>query len=256
MTGPTSVTLDEFDEQQNATKTPNATELKLEAEGLPDDMRGKTADDVAKQVEGLKNALKVSEENRLLLRKQLESTPSPSTTPAAPPPPEQPKEKTREEIAEMFQSDPLAAIEYAQEQSARKLLSHIETRFGSVVSAQAQSAETQAREKYKDEFALFPDDIKKFMDGIPNKQAFQNPAAWDDMIAYIRGVNFDKFMEFKTKPKEKAREAEIENVGFSGTTRSERREIPSGKLTQLDETQKEICRNLNISEEDYIKYYI
>lgn len=255
------VTLEEMEAQlETAAEAakPTAATIKLDASDLPD-YAGKTAADIAADNARLKEALRLSEESRLSMRTALE-TPRP-VTPAAPVVPAGPPAKTREELAELMQTDPLAVVDYMSTHMAHQLGTHFDRRFQPIVEGNISTMEARFREKYKDEFDLFGSQIAEVKTKV-RPEVLSTEEGWNDIVSYVRGLptNFDKLMEHKMKGRTAvapvvARTAQVEATGF--TPREVARTpigAPAGGDHGLDETQLEICRVMGLDPSEYKKW--
>jgi hypothetical protein len=171
------------------------------------------------------------------------------------------KELTNEELKELHDTDPLKAIEYMNERAVKRAERNLETRLAPIMAGSTSSAEAAARQRYPEEFALFGDQISRLVSEMPNaKTVFTNPQAWDDAISWVRGKseNLERLFERRQGKKSEidlptAQHREAESVGF--TTQSPRPRSAPQNVMQMDATMREIARNLDMSDEDYIKWY-
>lgn len=252
------MTFEEMEAQLKATETPappKPEDVKLpDIEGLPEHLRGKSAPEIAKYIEGLQSSLKLSEAQRLATEANARSSAS-----AAPVEPvdESNKPLTRDELKELYERDPIEAMLYMQQASAAALSSHIENRLKPLAESTVGQAEAEARRLFATEFELFGDEIKQIVSTVPNRAALGTTEGWRDLISYVRGRpgNFERYIDEhakKTRTPSEARSAEIANVGFTPAPIAS----PSGpsRITKLDSVQQEIARNLGMSDEDYIKW--
>jgi hypothetical protein len=260
MTGPVSVSIEDVS-QEPAKPAVKLEEIKLEGEDVPEIARGKTAADVLQLVKGLDAALKTSENARLqqeaLLKMAAQATPVPQ------PEPEKPKEVSPEELAELFREDPVRAIAVMTEQAQKRAEENLERRIGPLIGASASQVENQMREKYKVEFELFGEDILKLAGTVPESQRREilaRPEAWEDMISLVRGRkgNLERYIERVQvgNPEQRRIEAQreqVDQVGFTDTSPARPRRLTSA--AQMDDTMKEIARNLGMTDAEYMKYY-
>lgn len=256
----TAITMEEIERQQVAAPAADLSQVKLEGEGIPSALAGKTAMDAIRHAAALEEALKISEN----ARKQAELTAQTALRAPAPvaeaAPVAEIKPITREQFDELYQNDPMAAIQALNEQAIRMAERNLETRLGPLTSGSLSAAENGARTRYADEFALFSTEIKQVMEGFPNyRTVFANPAAWDDLISLVRGRpgNFEKLIAHKNQPNSEVlrREAinrEASSMGYVDTNPIRSRS--GGQVTELDATQREIADKLGMSHQDYIKW--
>lgn len=260
---PTSLTLEEIEAQEAAAtaagQKPDLTKIVLEGD-VPEHLKGKSVKELLDYANGLGTSLKTSEEARRAAEARAAAVPA-APAAAAAPVVEEPKELTDEEFAELFRTDPLTAVKKMNEQATRRVEKNLDLRIGTLVKGGASSAEQAARAKYPEEFTLFGDEITKMVANLPNKDPLSRPEAWDDMISYIRGKpgNFDKLFEHRnSKGREAAAAAaQQEQEAQSGVTMTSMTVAPAGgkpNKNSLDDTEKEIARNLGMTEADYIKW--
>jgi hypothetical protein len=250
--GADSVTFEEMEAQmaQPAVAAPvDVATARLEGDHIPAHLRGKTVAEIMQQTDALQQALRISEQARLAVQPQ-----APAVAPVPAPEPE----KTKEEMSEWMQSDPIAAMEYIEERAAKRIMAQVEGRLAPLVSGTSAQIEQQMRTKYSAEFAVLGDDIQQIIRSMPNaQQMLANQQVWEDLISYARGKpgNFEKvvaqYQGRSANPAVDARAAETVSAGFTGT--SVTRAPVAASSVQLDSTQKDICRVLGISEADYIK---
>lgn len=258
--GPTSVTLDEVEQMGIETQKPDLTKVTIEGDEVPEIFRGKSVAEAIKLASSFAESLKISEQARLQAEASTRSLMQSQPQSQAPPISEEPKELTQTELQELYDTNPLAAIETMQQQAIHRAERNLEQRLGPMISGNAATVESNARMKYVDEFELFGEEITRIASGIPNgRSVLANPAAWDDIISLVRGrpTNFERLMERKVakqqpNPRVQAQREQQETVGFTEAVPT-RRPIPKS-VAQLDATQREIAQNLNMSEADYVKW--
>ena len=255
------VTLDELGALDQKPSAIKLEDVKLEGDDVPEELKGKSAKDLLAATRVAAEALGKSEQARRDLEARLAAVPAPAA-PAPVQPPPAPKELTKEEIAELYQRDPIEAIEYMNARAERRVEENFTRRLGTLATGATTSAETYARSKYPDEFSLFNDQIKMMVERLPDKTALVRPEAWDDMISYIRGLpaNFDKLVEHRGRKStdaaaETARAAQAAAAGPTVTPSAAGPKGPShtggGKLSDLE---REVAGVLGVSEADYLKY--
>jgi len=188
----------------------------------------------------LREALRISEESRKRTEDLLRSVAGKKEEPV--------QEMTSEQWNELYQKDPLAAIEYKQAKAMKTLEENIARRLEPLISGGATSAREMARSKYPDEFAALGPEIERMLsDPRVNKNAMGQLQAWEDLIFYVRGQpgNTEKLVEFKTtRDREKsAAAAQAAQAASAGThTRSDVRPPPTTGSNALDATEQEIAR--------------
>jgi len=256
--GATSVELEEFGTETTVAPPPKLEEMMLDGDDVPEELRGKTAADAIARTKALSEALKLSEDARkqsdLMAQTALRTQPTPPAPPAEEP------EMSEEELTQLHEDNPLAAIRVMNAQAIRRAEKNLETRLRPLFSGTSKSVEEQARAKYADEFALFGDQITEIARQVPNAEAvLANPSAWDDIVSLVRGRpgNFDRLVERKSAPKTEetrraAQNVQSETVGFSGTEAR----VGSRPMTvaNLDPIQREIADKLDMTPEEYVKW--
>lgn len=255
------VTLEEFEATATAEPPkPTAAETKIDVSDLPD-YAGKTVADLSSELEGFKKALRVSEESRLTMKAAMEAGRS-VEQPVVPVAPAGPAVKTREELREMMQEDPMAVLDYMTNHLSANLGRHLEDRFAPMVAGNISSKEAQFRAKYPTEFELFAGDIEAVKKQV-RQEILSTDVGWEDLLSYVRGRpgNTDKLVDAKVRAATavlpvNARAREAANTGFTTreTTVVPANTGPITRVDQLDATQLEICRVMNIDPSEYIKY--
>lgn len=261
----TSVTLEEIGKQidADAAKPADLSTIKLEGDAIPEHLRGKSVADLMSFTKGVEESLRKSEDARKTAPPVVERV---IERAAAPAPVEAAKAPTKEQLAELFQSDPVAALELYGNHVATNVINNLEQRIGPLRQGSAQAAEREAKERYKDEFALFGDQIEGIKKGLADPSVLSQPQSWDDLMAYVRGQpqNFDKLYEHRTKKRdadERSREAaQLEQVTTAPAHFAPQLRTPApsgGGAVQMDDLTKEIARNLfsNLEPEDAYKEY-
>jgi hypothetical protein len=256
--GSSTVTLEELEAVGTAPVKPKLDEIKLDGDGIPDEFKGKSVAELVQFAKGAGDSLKLSEAER----KRLAELPPPQQQQqiVVQQPKEEPKELTDEELAELHSRDALAAIRYMNARALRTIEQNFDKRLGGLVGGAAATAESAARTKYPEEFALFGDQIKAMTAALPSKEPLSQPQAWEDMVSYIRGqpANFDKLVahraeKSRAKLEEDARTRQIAEAGPA--MRSEiRAPAPGSQAGKLDAIQLECARNLNMTPEEYAKW--
>lgn len=257
--GPTgSVSLDDV---SGVGAKPNVGDTKLEGDDVPEELRGKSPREIAEIIAQRNNALRLSESARLAseatviaLGKSAQSAPAP-----APAPVPEPVDMPANELAELMQTDPGRAVEVIQTQLSRKMSKDVNARLGPLASGATGIAETNARTQYPEEFQLFGDQIKAYVDAVPDKSLFTNPKAWDDLVSYIRGRpdNFQKLFDFRNNKTKAAgvAAAQAEQRGATGFTgEPARTAVSNRKGRPMDSIEREIARELGMDDAEYIKW--
>lgn len=259
MTGPAvphEVGLEEMEAELQA-PAPDPQATKLEGDDIPDEFKGKSVKDIIEQQKRLSDALRISEAERLRAletRQPAPAAPAPTPEPAYVP-------LTKEKIQEMYEEDPLKAIEAINNDALRRADEHFNRRFAQLEGSLASTQESWARQEFADEFKVLGDDIQALISQIPDKSVLNTKKSWEDLISYVRGQrgNFEKLWEFKQSGKPpkngaQAREEQVADAGFSPrpTVRSE---TPTS-TGSLDATSRRVMEVLGTfkNEEEYIKW--
>ena len=258
------VTFDEIEDQlkaaERAALAPKLDDSKLDGEEVPEAFRGKTVREVLAHTKALEDTLRMSETARqqALTMAQLAAQRGAEPPKPAEPPPE--PMITAEQVAEAFGEDAakgVALMTKMNEQAIARAASSFAQRIDPLLSGTVGAVENQARAKYPDEFSLYADEIKEVLNRLPNKNAMSSMDSWDDMIAFVRGNNPEKLFAHRMSQESgrkaaEAQEAQRNNAGFSMSS-AQRTPAPTGGVV-MDDTTKEVCKVLGISEADYAKW--
>lgn len=216
---------------------------KVAAERKAREAAGAQADDA--QVTGLREALRISEEARRRTEERLLSV---NATPAAPAKPAE-EVLTEEQVGELYRTDPVKAIAYLTQRSARITEENVNKRLDALTAGSAVAAKQTAMGKYPDEFKLFANEIEAITKD-PRVSNLNHPSAWDDMIYYVRGQpgNLEKLIQFRVdKEKEKsagaARETQAASAGAH--TKSDIRPPAASGDGELDATERQIAEAIH-----------
>lgn len=234
----TSMTMQEIEESLGSeeAKPIDLTTVKAEGDTVPEAYRGKSVDEIIKIAEGARSAMNESTRAAQEARDAARAATEMAGRQPPPPPPEAPKELTREQLKEIYDEDPMKALEIMETQLLQRVNRHVEDRIAPLTDGTMSSAENWARQEYADEFELFGDKIKAMVDSIPNKQVFTSKKGWEDAVSYVRGQrgNFEKLVEHRANKNNSeelgnARERERNNAGFTGrsTVSTSRRDTSS-----------------------------
>lgn len=254
---PESVTIDDID-RVSAPPPLDFKQIKMDGDDVPEDLRGKSVEELMQYSQRLSESLKMSERARL----QSEQMTALATRSAPPPveaPPE-PPELTDEQLAELHQSDPIKAIKLMQQQAIRVAASNYDSRLGSLAQSATAAAETEARRRYSDEFEVLGSEISTMVQQLPNaREVLTTPEAWERLISLVRGSpgNFERIIQRRAAKSgaptlETARKAQAEDAGVSMA--SAVRTPNPRSVAQLDDTAREIAKNLGISPEEYVRW--
>jgi hypothetical protein len=249
-------------EQEAALLKPDLTKVTLEGDDVPEALRGKTAAEALARVKLLEETLKTSEIARQqalatasLAAERREPAPAPKPEPAPEP------QITAADVAAAFNEDPEKGIQLMakmQEQGIKRATEQFTQRMEPMLAGSVSTAEADARRRYADEFEIYADEIKATLAQIPNRQVMSSPASWDDLIAYVRGKDpmklFTRMQEKERATQQQQAQQEQRNLTGYSSTGGQRPAAPAATGVVIDETVKEVCRNLGISEADYIKW--
>lgn len=258
--GPTSVSLDEMEAQNSAPVAPKLDEIKLDGDAIPEEFRGKSVADLVKLAAGFGSALKLSERARENAETMARMASSAAPAPAAPAAPAAEPEPTDEQIAELYEKDPIKAINILNERAIKRASLHLEQRLAPLYSGTAGAVEQQMREKYKDEFAALGNEIEELIPQVGGRERLTTPKAWEDLIAYVRGQpkNFDKLVEARmaaarTTTVESARNGQELEMGFQAAP-TRRAPVADRGSGQMDPVKKQIAEELGMTVDEYIRW--
>lgn len=198
------------------------------------------------KVTALREALRMSEESRGRLEQSL------ATDRGAPAPVAQAeKELTKEELAELHSKDPLAAIEYMQARAIKTVEENLSRRLSPLVTGNTSTLEEAMKSKYPDEFKVLGNEIMDFVKKAPDKSTFSVAQNWEDLIAWTRGRNFDKLVEFRAGKANQqatatAQAAQAASAG-AHVGNSVRTPPPPRSAGAFDDTTKAIIKELAAS---------
>lgn len=256
------ITFDEIERQlkehERATAAPKLDELKLDGDDIPESLRGKSAREALNRITELENTLRQSEIAR---QQALATAQVASNRPVEAPRPVEPvKEEplvTADEVAQAFAEDPAKGAQLMakmNQQQIDRAKNEFMTRVAPMLSGTSSVAEQAARTKYPDEFEIYKDEIDTLLKQVPDRSVMSTPQSWDDLIAFARGRNPEKLFQHRLNKESATKKAEAEaaqrnNAGL--TMSSSTRAAPAAGTPVFDETTKEVCRVLGISEQDY-----
>lgn len=233
----------------------------LDGDGVPAEFKGKSAQEVSEMLTRTQTALRISEESRL---KALEDAARrPAAAVVVPPAPPEVKEMTQDEFDALYETNPREALRLWGEQREEILTRNIMARVAPLAAGAANSAEQFAKERFKDEFAIFAADIEQIKKTIPNPGFLASSEGWEQVISFVRGKpgNFERLIEHKTKGNNDAaaaaaRAAEVASAG--ATPRSTVTPISAGASDpshfNLDETERRVAAELKMSNQEYAKW--
>lgn len=261
-----SVTMEEIGEQLAvaAAGSTDASTVKLEGDSIPEALRGKTVADLIRERDVLAQSVDIANK----ARKAAEEAGGVRTVervverePVA-----APAKLTKEQLAMLFEQDPIAAVGYMQDIALKEAEGAFERRFAPLAAGSASNAEASAKARFANEFALFGADIKQITDSLPDKSILANSVGWDNIIAYVRGKpgNFEKLIEANAAKAAEAaalaaREGQDRSAGASLTS-SVRAAAPvtvsidGGSTFGLDTAERKAADDMDISYKEYAKW--
>lgn len=249
----TSMTMDEIEAGAGgSTEKPDLSKVMADGDDVPEAYRGKSVADIIKIAEGARSGM--NEATAAATRASEAATRAEAAGRQPVERVEEPvKDLTREELKAVYDEDPLKAIEIIEQQAARRLTTHVESRLSAITEGTVGQAEGWARQEFGDEFELFGDKIMDMVKSIPNKQVFASKKGWEDAVAYIRGQkgNFEKLIEHRSNKENtvnsrEARDRQRETTGFSGRSTvsdTTRRETPSNDSKDMGDMEREIAQS-------------
>lgn len=252
-----SMSIEELEVLERQPQNTDLSKIQLDGESVPEGLRGKSVNDVISRMNSMEEALRLSEQARKQAETNAQLALSRGGEPQKPAEEETAQELSEEQIKELYEEDPIKAIQVINDQALRRAEKNLEIRLAPMMRGTSAQVEQAVRSKYADEFELFGDQITQLAGTVPNKEAvLSNPAAWDDLIALVRGRqgNMEKLIARKSggHTPTQAREMQTQTMGFTGTGGPRQSASPSNG--QLDPIQKEIAEKMNMSEAEYIKW--
>lgn len=257
-----SVTMEELEvASKPATEAPAPPDLstvKLDGEGVPEELRGKTAAEAVALVSAFKKALQTSEDARKQGQTNLEL--AMRQAPQAPAPPAPPPELTPEQWTELFQADPVRAIDLRTDQRVKAEAANLEARLSQLVRGTAASIEQGARAAYPEEFALFGPEITQIAQSLPGgPAALSSPQAWDELISLVRGrkPNMERLFEARMAKttgatQAKAQADEAASIGFQAAP--VQRAAPPTRGGQIDDVERQIMSEMGMTEAEWLRW--
>lgn len=263
---PAGMTMDEIEAslkaQEEAAARPDLTKITADDPSLPENLRGKTVQEILAHTKAVEEALRVSESSRqqaMILAQQAQN--QQNQQPAAPAAPvEEPI--TADMIAEAFQEDPAKGAELmfkANQQAIDRAASNFSKRLEPMFQSSVSTMEAEARRRYPDEFELYKDEIQSLMKDVPNpQQVFSQQKSWDDLVAYVRGRDPDKLFNYRmqkqgTSQQQQAQTQQREAVGYQSVA-NQRAPAPSAGGPIFDPVVDDVCRVMGITREEYAKW--
>lgn len=260
--GSNSVDFNELEARNAVPAATDYTKLTIEGEGVPEGLKGKSVADAIAMYDRALVALRASEESRQALKASSEALTEvrsrPNDTPVAPTTPTEP-ELTLDQWKELYETDAFSYHEKKAEQLRRDMAANLQTSIAPLAGSAADLALANARTKYPDEFAALGKDIESMISRIPDKRALSSPGAIDDLVAYVRGKEFDKFYAFKqtkngVETLDNARHEAAEVVPRDSSVLPQPRKVVSSSRKQIDDTEKIVADALGVSYEDFMKH--
>jgi hypothetical protein len=256
--GGSNDSIEEFG-QRFSTPTPqDLSQIKLEGDTIPENLRGKSVSDVLAEQARLRQALQLSEDARLALKNSQEAVTSANRAPApaAPPAPVPEQELNEEQLQELFDQNPRKYQDYLTQRTEQRLMRAVQGSIAPVVNSSADLVLRDAQNRFPDEFAAFGEDIQSFISALPDKSSLANPGAMGELMDYMRGKHWQKFSRHLAQKSggrlEDVRQ-ELGNQTPSDFSNSPQPPRQRGGSVQLDDTMKQIADALGVSYEDYAK---
>lgn len=255
------VTLDDIGSMNETPTAPDYSKVTLEGDEIPEELRGKSLSDALKELSGLKNALKISEDARIALKNSQEALETRQQTPSPTPPPSPAPEPelTEDQLKELFESDPFKFHQYQAQQLEKRLLGTVQRSVQPVVGSAADFAIRESRSRFPDEWKAFGKEIETMISQLPDRSALANPGAMDQLMNYARGTHWQKFQEYLNSKNggtlDEARDSLARETpqDFSRAPKQPSSPTPSRRQIQLDDVQKQIADAMGISHADYAK---
>jgi hypothetical protein len=235
--------------------------VKLEGDAVPEEFRGLTLDQLLHRAQGQVQVIKNMGQPRVEI-------PAPASTPVAPAPsaPALPIIDP-DKFREAFNEDPVNALAAALQIGEQRAMAIMEQRIAPLIGNVGSAAEQVARQKYPDEFKLFDKEIREAAAQVPNKQALASPEGWEALVKYVRGDQADRWYEHKRSketgappadPRATAAATTLESFPASPPPSPTNGRKPAGRgyTGTLTDEQREVMKVLDISEEDYRKFYM
>jgi hypothetical protein len=259
---PHSMSLEEIEQRNSQPAAQDFTKIKLEGDGVPEILRGKSVADLVAGYDTTIKALRASEEQRQALSNSQAALSEvrnrgASQQQAAPAPVPEP-EMTTEQWKQLFEDDPFTYHEKKAELLERKTSRILQESIAPLAGSAADQSLTLARSKYVDEFAALGQEIDQTISSLADKRALSAPGAMDELIAYVRGKNFDKFYNYKlSKGGESLDDARREAASVAPRDASvitQPRRQSNSRSRQMGDLEKQVAQALGVSEEDYAKH--
>lgn len=240
----------------NGTTPKNAADVTLDSPDLPDDLRGKTAKELADLVASTRDAVRISESARLAAEatasawNAADRARSSTTQVQRETPSEDPLDKiTDEQVDQLLASeepgDRVRGTRLMVAKAEKRALAQAEARFGNMAQSNAESAMNAAKIAFPAEFELFGEEILGVASKMP-ASSLSSAGNWKMLIETIRGRegNIDKYIDHRAS--KRARDLQKEDAPFTprsgaSPTNAARSEEPRGGSSGLDETQKKIA---------------
>lgn len=241
--GSNQVSLTDYEaEQTQSALPPTPGEIKLDGDAIPEEYRGKTVADIIARAKATESALRISEDARLSLSQSAQNRQD------APPSQQQEPEVpniTREQIQELYEKDPIEAMELVNNLAIARAEKHMNNRFGQLVSSVSDTTENWAKQEFADEFKVLGKEIEEFRRSLPDQRVFTSKKGWEDLVSYVRGQrgNYEKLMDYKQGGRQPQRTLELartEQDMDSGFAPAPRRSSVPVAAGNMDVTEKKI----------------
>lgn len=231
-----------------AAAPPNPLEIKLDGDGIPEHLKGKTPAQLEAERKALADANRALEAKLLATMQQQPQQPT-QVVVQMPAQPAAEKHYSDDEINALFsEGKHLEAMRIMQRQSVLPVAENIDARISGIYRAAASGAEVQARQAHPFEFQHFANEIKAKIDSIDPQRRdsiMSQPESWKQVVNQVIGENADKWLALKTQSNgDSQAEALRAAAGFSGpTVNAPRNEpTPSSAQIQLDAEGERIAQ--------------
>ena len=257
--GPESVSFDDIAARNTETEQFDPNGIKLEGDAIPEAFRGKSVAELVALASGQQKALEISENARLALKNSqeaLEASRGTATAPAPAPAATPEPEHTEEELRELYDKDPFAYQQLMNDRLEKRILGNVQQRLAPVVDSSVDRVIRDARSQYPDDFAALGQDIERMISQLPDRRVLSAPGAMDDLVAFVRGKNIQKYVAHINSKGTEDLNAARREAGEQTPTEFNRTPVPPrprGNSQQLDETEKAVADALGVSHADYAK---
>lgn len=267
--GPTTVSFAELEAQLATPKAADLGSIVLDDVGH-EELKGKSVKDfvafygeMKRGMEAAKTTIQTLSASQSAMQAAMQQAPAPQQVVATP---QVEAERTDADWKKLYEEDPFAYQQARMDLLEKRTLKAIDARVSPLTGGVASTAEAEARRKYAEEFEVLGPEIAQVLDRVPDKAALAAPGAWDQVVRYVRGEHQEKMFDHRQKKSSeaalaaaRAREAGGAGVSFAGGGRSNgvaTTVTNPGGLGELSPEQKDVCRVMHLSEQEYRQYYM